>query len=166
MAEWQVARQVSARRARIAAVVCLVGLACNATTIVPTPTHALATPIGVLPTSGSDGLPPTRGLATPYAQQPAAGICGSFDGPIVEFHIEPGIPDPRCARVRPDQQLTVTNDTDGPVDIAIGDFTGHLGPGDVFDLEVPFGSYLAPGVHILQVLPCCGPEIVLEETPQ
>ena len=101
-------------------------------------------------------------LATPVSQEPAAGICDGFDGPVVEFRIEPGIPDPRCARVRPDQHLKVVNKTDGPLDLMIGTYSSHLEPGGETVIDTPFGDYLAPGVHLLQVLPCCGPELWLE----
>ena len=39
-------------------------------------------------------------LATPYAQEPAAGICASFEGEMVTVSLNPDIPDPRCAKVR------------------------------------------------------------------
>jgi len=146
----------------LAALAFLIGVACNTATLSSTPTIAAprsSTPAPSLTMAASTA---TTKLATPVSQEPAAGICGSVDGAVVEFRIEPGIPDPRCARVRPDQHLKVMNKTDGPLDLVIGTFSFHLEPGDEFTIEVPFGEYLAPGVHLLQVLPCCGPEFWLE----
>lgn len=53
----------------------------------------------------------TQTLATPYAMQPAAGICASFEGEIVEITLNADVPDPRCSEVRPDQKLRVINHT-------------------------------------------------------
>lgn len=101
-------------------------------------------------------------LATPYAQQPAAGICASFEGEIVEVTLNPDIPDPRCSKVRPDQKLNVINKTQNTLEVSIGRFTVSLAPGAETQFDTPFGEYLAPGVHQLLVSPCCGPEIWLE----
>jgi hypothetical protein len=143
---------------------CLIGLACNAVTPVPTP-ESRPESRATSPAPAASPLLTMATLATPYADSPAAGICASFESPVVEIRIEPGIPDPRCALVRADQQLKVTNDTDSPLDVSIGAFSGHMEPGGEFAIEAPFGSYLAPGVHQLQVLPCCGPEIFLQQPP-
>ena len=87
-----------------------------------------------------------RLLATPYSDQPAAGICASPEGALVTITIYPDIPDPRCAIVRPDQRLQVVNSTQADLQVSLGDFTATL----------------APGVHQVQVLPCCGPELWLQ----
>ncbi len=100
-------------------------------------------------------------LATPYADMPAAGICGTAEGEWVTISLEPGIPNPRCVQVQPDQKLAVVNRTGGTVDIAIGDFEATLADGQSISFEKPFGEYLARGVHALGVTPCCGGEIVL-----
>lgn len=151
-----------ARMPWLVGLACLIGLGCNVATPALAPTFTAPEPTGPAPTLTAVAPTATSELATPYAQEPAAGICAGFDGPVVEFQIEPGIPNPRCARVRPDQQLKVTNKTDSALDVAIGTYSGHLEPGAEYSIEAPFGTYLAPGVHLLQVLPCCGPEIVLE----
>jgi len=155
-----------ARSPWLATLACLIGLACNTATLAPTPTIPSPIPTTPAPTSVAVSTGATSGLATPSAQEPAAGICGGFDGLVVEFRIEPGIPDPRCAVVKPDQQLKITNATDGPLDIMIGTYSAHLEPGGEYMIDAPFGDYLAPGVHHLQVLPCCGPELVLEDASQ
>ncbi len=102
-------------------------------------------------------------LSTPYAQQPAAGICASPGGNVVTVTIYPDIPAPRCTIVRPDQKLQVINRTLADLQVSIGRFTSTIPAGGDHTFDVPFGKYLAPGVHQLQVLPCCGPEIWLQE---
>jgi hypothetical protein len=166
MAALENSRRNLARAPLFAGLACLISLACNALTPASPPTSAPPAPSVPTRVSVASASPATSELATPYALSPAAGICARFDGPVVEFRIEPGIPDPRCAFARADQHMKITNKTDGPLDVSIGTYSGHLEPGGEFSIEAPFGSYLAPGVHQLQVLPCCGPEIVLEEPPQ
>lgn len=104
----------------------------------------------------------TQSLATPYAMQPAAGICASFEGEIVEVTLNTDMPDPRCSEVRPDQKLRVINKTQNKLEVSIGSFTASLEPGAETVFDTPFGEYLAPGVHQLMVSPCCGAEIWLE----
>jgi hypothetical protein len=102
-------------------------------------------------------------LATPYAQEPAAGICTSFEGQMVKVIINQDIPDPRCAKVRADQKLMVVNHTQDTLQISIGRFTASLESGKETIIDTPFGEYLEVGVHQLQVSPCCGPELWLEK---
>jgi hypothetical protein len=116
---------------------------------------AMPTPTIVRPT-------PTYLLATPYAQSPAAGLCASFEGETVVVSIYPDIPDPRCVKVRADQKLTVVNRTQNTLEVSLGSFTASLDPNAESSSDTPFGEYLAPGVHQLQVTPCCSPELILE----
>jgi hypothetical protein len=124
--------------------------------------EAKLTPAVSSSTSAATTQPNT--LATPYAQQPAAGICASFEGEMVVVTINPDIPDPRCSKVRPDQELTVINNTQNTLEVSIGRFRASLEPGAETIFDTPFGEYLEPGVHQLQVSPCCGPELWLEES--
>ena len=103
------------------------------------------------------------GLATPYAQEPAAGICATFDGDVVTITLNADVPDPRCAQVRSDQTLKVVNNTVTPLSISLGPFKSALLAANAYSIDVPFGDYLEPGVHQLQVSPCCGAEIWLVE---
>jgi len=105
---------------------------------------------------------PTYILATPYAQSPAAGICASFDGDTVVVYLYADIPDPRCIKVRADQRLSVVNRTQNTLEISLGIYEASLAPGAETTFDAPFGMYLAPGVHQIQVSPCCSPELVLE----
>ncbi|OGO60535.1 MAG: hypothetical protein A2032_01395 [Chloroflexi bacterium RBG_19FT_COMBO_49_13] len=102
-------------------------------------------------------------LATPYSQEPAAGICASFDGDTVTVSLNPDIPDPRCSKVRADQKLKVINLTLNTLQVSLGVFNNSLLPGGEYLIDVPFGDYLAAGVHQLQVSPCCSAELWLEE---
>jgi hypothetical protein len=108
-------------------------------------------------------IPEPIALATPYAQEPAAGICASFEGDVVTINLFADIPDPRCTKVRPDQILTVSNQTQVTLEVSIGSYKDSLEPGISNTFDTPFGEYLAPGVHQLQVTPCCGAELWLEE---
>jgi len=118
------------------------------------------------PTSVSSIAPPPSGatpsLATPYAQQPAAGICASIEEDLVVITLETDISDPRCVKVRADQKLSVVNQTQKDLDVQLGDYEAKLAPGDQVTIDIPFGDYLAAGVHQLKVDPCCGAEIWLE----
>ena len=115
------------------------------------------------PSPKPDATQTTVALATPYAQQPAAGICASTDGESVVITLNPELPDPRCSKVLANQKLTVINNTQSDLLVAIGSFEENLAPGGRFTIDKPFGEYLAPGVHQLTVTPCCGAEIWLEE---
>jgi hypothetical protein len=112
------------------------------------------------PTIGNTAQP--YPLATPYAQGPTAGICASPEGDMVVVTINPDVPDPRCTKVRPDQKLTVLNKTQDMLEVSIGRFTASLEPGAETIIDTPFGEYLAPGVHLLQVTPYFSAELWLE----
>jgi hypothetical protein len=104
----------------------------------------------------------TQPLATPYSQEPAAGICGEFEGSAVSISLRPDVPDPRCVRVKPDQYLSIKNETDQRLQVSIAHFQTELDPGMETTFETPFGEYLAPGVHQLTTsAPPGGPEIWL-----
>jgi hypothetical protein len=133
---------------------------CNSAPIQSTRPTQVYTPQVVIQTP-STPLP----MATAYAQEPAAGICASFDGEMVVVSINPDIPDPRCSRVRPDQKLTIINSTQNDLEIHVGNaFEADLAPGEKTMINHPFSDYLYPGVHQVDVKPCCGFELWLEET--
>ncbi len=125
------------------------------------PAGTVLTPEPKAPTIEATTLP--YPLATPYAQEPAAGICASFDGDVVTITINADLPDPRCAKVRPDQTLKVVNNTVSPLTMSIGPFKSALLAANSYSIAVPFSEYLLPGVHHLEVLPCCGAELWLVE---
>ena len=113
------------------------------------------------PTAKDTSLP--YALATPYALEPAAGICATFDGTVVTVTLNADVPDPRCAKVRPDQTLKLINNTISPLTVSIGEFKSALLAANAYAIDVPFGDYLEPGVHQLEVSPCCGAELWLVE---
>jgi hypothetical protein len=115
-----------------------------------------------LPTQVNPSPTPTFALATPYASQPAAGICAKFDGEIVTVTLNTDLTDPRCTKIRSDQKLNVVNNTLSTLRVSIGDFQKSMLPGETWSIDVPFGDYLAVGVHQLAVTPCCGAELWLE----
>jgi hypothetical protein len=82
----------------------------------------------------------------------------------VTVTLNPDIPDPRCTKVRPDQTLTVVNETTITLTISLGNFKSSLEPRDIYSILVPFGDYLEVGVHQLTVSPCCGAELWLGES--
>jgi hypothetical protein len=118
---------------------------------------------GVLyPIAQGQDTPMPQALATPYAQQPAAGICAEFEGSLVSISLRPDVPDPRCVRVKPDQYLSIKNETDQRLQVSIAHIRSELDPGEEITFETPFGEYLASGVHQLTTsAPPGGPEIWL-----
>ena len=111
------------------------------------------------PDTAPASVPPI--LATPAAQSPAAGICAEFEGETVTVTINPDIPDPRCVSIRPDQKLVVINHRGETIRVKIGHFEASLPNGGEHLFNLPFGQYLASGVHQMIVTPCCGAELVL-----
>ncbi len=105
---------------------------------------------------------PSSYLATPVAFSPASGICSGMDGEIITLNIYADIPDPRCAEVRPEQMLKVTNHTEVSVHVSIGIFEADIEPNGSYLFDTPVGEYLAPGVHWLQSSSCCSPELLLK----
>ena len=101
-------------------------------------------------------------LATPAAESPAAGICAEFSESQVLVTINPDIPDPRCTKIQPSQKLVVENRRQENLRVQIGPFDVLISPGGRHLFDLPFGDYLAPGVHQMIVSPCCGAELWLE----
>lgn len=101
--------------------------------------------------------------ATPVAQSPAAGICGTWEGEMVTFTINPDIPDPRCSAALPGQKLRVVNGREEVIRARIGLFEAEIQPGGEYVFDVPIGDYLLPGVHVVEISPCCSPELILKE---
>ncbi len=115
----------------------------------------------VAPAVTGTALPVYR--ATPAAKSPAAGICGAWEGNVVTFTIRPDIPDPRCGQALPDQKLRVVNGREEVIRASIGLFAADIEPGGEYIFDEPLGNYLMPGVHVVQISPCCSPELILKE---
>ena len=115
-------------------------------------------------TSAPQDLETPLSLATPYADSPTAGICAEAPGEsVVSVEIFPDIPTPRCLRVSADQKLQVINGTDSPLQVSLGAVNRDIQPGAEATLDLAFGEYLAPGVHLVTAAPYSGPEIWLME---
>ncbi|MGD8455909.1 MAG: hypothetical protein PVF83_05955 [Anaerolineales bacterium] len=100
--------------------------------------------------------------ATPIAESPAAGICGKLDSEIVTITIYPDIPDPRCMEVTWEQKLRVVNRRGEVLQVSIGRFEAEIPVDGEYTFDMAVGEYLMPGVHLIQVSPCCSPEILLK----
>jgi hypothetical protein len=105
--------------------------------------------------------------ATPEADSPAAGICASFAEATIRIAIRAwtdNIPDPRCIKVRADQNLTLHNSAPQAITFQLGKYHAVIEPGASYTIELAFGYYLAPGVHSLHIQPYGGPEIFFDST--
>jgi hypothetical protein len=123
------------------------------------------------PAASSSGTPtpaaqPSKLPAT--SQQPAAGVCDRVRSPVVTVRIEPDVPLPRCAQVRPDQSLRVVNRTGDygqrAHSIRVGWIPGRpvmLAPGESHTFPERFGDYLQRGVHVVRITRAYGAEIWL-----
>ena len=80
---------------------------------------------------------------------------------MLTFTIREDIPDPRCMLFNPFQKLRVANQTGKTVRVSIGPFAVELAPGAAHLFDAPVGDYLLPGVHQVQVQPCCSPALWL-----
>jgi hypothetical protein len=107
----------------------------------------------------------TATLIPPDSDMPASGICAEFGGEWATVEIWPDMPSPRCLKVNPQQRLRVINRAEAAVQITLGEFTLELQPGTEDTLEMPFGDFLAPGVHHILASPYPGPELWLVGAP-
>ena len=101
---------------------------------------------------------PVNAVIPAYSQTPTAGICPLSRSSLITVYAGDGTPQPRCVRVRADQRLQVVNKASpsGPADKTVtvrwppfGQRT--LTPGSTIVFEQNFGSYLAPGDHIVGI---------------
>lgn len=101
--------------------------------------------------------------ATPASDQPAAGICGAQQGDIITLEIFPDMPNPRCSKARPEQQLRVVNRTSTEIQVSLARYQFTLEPDETQTIEAPLGEYLLPGVHHLSVVGGHAPALWLQE---
>jgi hypothetical protein len=108
---------------------------------------------------------PTATLVPADSEGPAAGACDPQpDSDVVTFTLQPDIPSPRCAQVTADQHLSLTNGTGQSVTVTYAGRTLTIADGATEEINEPFGTYLALGVHVAHVdfYAGSGPEIWLQ----
>jgi hypothetical protein len=123
------------------------------------------------PAASSSGTPTPHARSSKLpatSRHPAAGVCARVGSSVVTIRVEPDVPLPRCAQVRPDQSLRVVNRTgdDGQQAhrVRVRWIPGSpvtLAPGESHTFPRRFGDYLRPGVHELRITRAYGAEIWL-----
>lgn len=135
------------------------------TTTQPSPTSS--EPVTRPPSTTGTTTTTQPDLKPPDSQTPAAGVCSQAPGGAADVTMNFDVPSPRCTEVTPDQILRVFNNTEEEITVSLADFSATIAPGGpaaVFD--TPFGEYLQPGVHRINVSPLygeSGPVIWLKE---
>jgi hypothetical protein len=113
-------------------------------------------------------------LAAAVSKHPAAGACAEVprtQAAIRTVRLEPDVPDPRCSQVYPSQRLRIVNASNDygqrgkTVAVQLADFRARLAPGKAKTFDASFGSYLAPGDHVVTVsfYSGSGPELFLKQ---
>jgi hypothetical protein len=108
------------------------------------------------------GAGSSPGKATPVSDTPAAGICGQVEGEVATMTINPDVPDPRCLSVTSNQRLRVVNHRGEPITVTLFNQTAAIDIDGEYTFTATFGDLLLPGVHRLDVSPCCGGSIWLQ----
>jgi hypothetical protein len=109
----------------------------------------------------------TPGLRPADGDTPAAGIClGPTEEAVVTIELFPDIPSPRCSYATPDQRIRFVNRMDEQVTLALGRYSASVPAGAAVLFDAPAGTYLAPGVHVIDAsLPSARAAIWLREAP-
>ena len=137
----------------------------------PRASPASATPPAATPTSmpeatAVEDVEATPGLRPADGDTPAAGICAEPTEPIAVIQFLEGIPDPRCTILRPDQRIRFVNGLTEPVSVQVGRYSATVAPNSAVLFDAPAGSYLAPGVHVVDAsVPSARAEVWLREAP-
>jgi hypothetical protein len=126
---------------------------CTAHPITPArPSAHPATPATMsTPLSLSTPALPSPTLKPPDSTLPAAGICSTAQDTYAEVLINPDTPAPRCQHIAANQRLRVINHTDHTAEVRLAGHTLTLPPQTEGMIDLPFGDYLAPGVHNLAI---------------
>ena len=91
----------------------------------------------------------TAGAEPPVGQSPASGYCPETQGAAATVRVRSDTPSPRCQKVRSGQHLRIINNTAQPVRARLAQIDVTIAPGGEWADDRPFGTYLAPGVHVL-----------------
>jgi hypothetical protein len=101
---------------------------------------------------GVDPNAPVSTLVPADFEQPVSGICPAVSGAVVTMTIHADTPDPRCAAVTATQHLRVVNGIGSVITVAFADVAPRvLAAGESTTFDAPFGTYLAPGSHLVHV---------------
>jgi hypothetical protein len=92
------------------------------------------------------------------AETPAAGACwdsGSGDIAVLPLSSlsQDNVPIPRCFTVKSSQSLQITNQAAETIMVTLGRLQMTIEPGETQTDSHAFGTYLAPGVHGMTVVP-------------
>ena len=73
------------------------------------------------------------------------------------------MPDPRCGKVKANQQAQFVNQTGNTLRMRLADYEFSLLPGETFSFAIPFGSFMTNGVYVVQMISGMGvaPEVWL-----
>jgi hypothetical protein len=108
-----------------------------------------ATPVPSTTTTQAPATTTITTLAPSESPGPAAGGCAPAAAEFATVTMEPGVPVPRCQYVTAGERLQLTNMFDQPIEVTIGGVDATLAAGETRTVGPRFGSYLAPGVHVV-----------------
>ena len=145
----------------LSAVVAFLIVACQAPAAPTPPATAAPTATRPAPTATVAAPTPSPTLAPPVSDAPAAGICAQAEGEWATVEINADVPSPRCLQVSALQKLKVVNRTAASIQVRLAGYSISVPAGGEGTIRVAFGSYLAPGVHSVEVAPYSGPQIWL-----
>lgn len=118
-----------------------------------------STPVPGTATSASSG----SRLKSPDSDTPAAGTCSDAQSDPVFIVLGIGSDGTplagRCVQITPAQHIQLINQSNGPVNIQLGEYYIDLPAGNELLLDKPAGQYFALGVHSLPM----GPELWVRE---
>jgi hypothetical protein len=89
---------------------------------------------------------------------PASPVCGHSAGSIVNVALEPDVPQPRCVQVSANQELRLVNRTGdfgaqpSVASVRFAGFRARIEPNHAVIFAEPFGDYLMPGTHAVEVI--------------
>lgn len=94
---------------------------------------------------------------------PAAGVCGRSSKPLVTIELFPDVPSPRCVEVSGAERLRLVNRSGAygqqasVISVRFAGFAAKIQPNHAVIFAEPFGNYLRPGTHSVEVSGAPGP---------
>jgi hypothetical protein len=111
--------------------------------------------------------PAAHGREPGGSGRPAAGVCSRTSTPLVTVVLHADVPAPRCVEVTPSQRLQLINRTGAgglpptTATVRFAGFRATIEPNHAAVLDQPFGTYLRPGSHAVEVSGAAGPVSLL-----